>query len=293
MLDKDKKPSTHNVIYIFIFLLILILAFVIYRYVSIEKTYIKNSVSLKQLSQPDRENSIVLEQSQRQEEITQIFIKDTDIVTDINGQSTYVSLPQTYMTNDFPSIVVYGHGANVAITDNLTSDYMQKISSVAKIFTAQNYIFIASNQHGDNWGNKEAITDTYLAINWVQTHYDTSNIIYLLGYSMGGLVTLNFAKEYANTLNIRAIALLAPTVYDWEWKPEMVERLNNVEICIWHSPSDYSVHFENSTQLQNYFAKYGKEITLVRVTDDHLKMEQTRMEDVKDFFNKSRDSINR
>ena len=293
MLDKDKKPSTHNVIYIFIFLLILILAFVIYRYVSIEKTYIKNSVSLKQLSQPDRENSIVLEQSQRQEEITQIFIKDTDIVTDINGQSTYVSLPQTYMTNDFPSIVVYGHGANVAITDNLTSDYMQKISSVAKIFTAQNYIFIASNQHGDNWGNKEAITDTYLAINWVQTHYDTSNIIYLLGYSMGGLVTLNFAKEYANTLNIRAIALLAPTVYDWEWKPEMVERLNNVEICIWHSPSDYSVHFENSTQLQNYFAKYGKEITLVRVTDDHLKMEQTRMEDVKDFIYKSRDSINR
>ena len=291
MLDKDKKPSTHNVIYIFIFLLILILAFVIYRYVSIENFYIKNSVSLKQLSQPDRDNSIVLEQSQRQEEITQIFIKDTDIVTDINGQSTYVSLPQTYMTNDFPSIVVYGHGANVAITDNLTSDYMQKISSVAKIFTAQNYIFIASNQHGDNWGNKEAITDTYIAINWVQTHYDTSKIIYLLGYSMGGLVTLNFAKEYANTLNIRAIALLAPTVYDWEWKPEMVEKLNNVDICIWHSPSDYSVHFENSTQLQNYFAKYGKEITLVRVTDDHLKMEQTRMEDVKDFFNKSRDSI--
>ena len=212
-----------------------------------------------------------------------IEIPNTEIVDEIDGEIAYIALPPRIYERKPPIIVVYSHGSNTRVTPNREDEFMQDLHSYGLLFTANNFIFAASNQHGENWGNEQSLQDTLSMVEWIKENYSTEEKIYMLGFSMGGLPTLNFATKYPEMVS--KIALLAPTTVEEEWNMERVNKISNMDIQIWHGTADVNVGYSLSATFIEKLKAFDRDIPLITLEGKtHWDLEPEYMEDVLKFF---------
>lgn len=201
----------------------------------------------------------------------------------ISGQLAYIAIPTNIDTNNPPSIVIYSHGSNTLVTEDTTDSFTQDLQSYGNLFTTKNFIFAASNEHGENWGNADSVDDMYNLLQWIQNSYPASNNIYLIGFSMGGLPTIHFVEQYPE--NVKKIALLAPTTKSSEWNTSNISILDDIQIQIWHGTSDVNIPISSSRTFITNMKKLGKNITLVELQGKtHFDVDAEYMDDILSFF---------
>ncbi len=203
----------------------------------------------------------------------------------IDEQQAYVVIPRIDEDNP-PILIIYSHGSNTTITQNMEDQFMKDMQAYGILFTEYNYIFSASNQHGVNWGSKASIQDTINLKNWVEENYSIQPKIYLIGFSMGGLPTMNFATTYPDIIS--KIALLAPTVKSSEWNQERADKLKDIDIKLWHGNKDVNVPYSNSVYFINKLKNYGKDIQFITLEGKtHFDIDTEYMNEILEFFETS------
>ena len=206
-----------------------------------------------------------------------------ELYEDIEGEIAYIAVPTRIDKKKPPTIVVYSHGSNTRVTMDTGEEFMKDLQKYGEIYTKNNLIFAASNQHGENWGNQLSIQDTLNMIEWIKERYDTEEKIYMIGFSMGGLPTLNFATTYPELVS--KIALLAPTTRASEWDIDRVEKISDMTIQIWHGTADVNVGYSLSTTFINKVESLGREIPLITLDGKtHWDIEEESMDDVLEFL---------
>lgn len=201
----------------------------------------------------------------------------------IEDEQAYVVVPTKIDSSNPPKLIIYSHGSNTTVTQNMEDQFMKDLLEYGKFFTQYNYIFAASNQHGANWGNQASVRDTLNLKQWVMQNYDIKPSIYMIGFSMGGLPTMNFASE--NPEMVSKIALLAPTTRTSEWNQRRVDRVKDIEIKVWHGNADVNVPYSTSVNFVSTMNKFGKEVILVTLQGKtHWDIDTQYMEDILDFF---------
>ena len=201
----------------------------------------------------------------------------------IDEQPMYYTYPLEIENSQPPTLVIYSHGQLQRITENLENEYMLKMQEYGDFFTSKGYAFSASNQHGDNWGGEESLGDIKKSILWFENNgYPISEKKHLLGFSMGGKTTINYAIK--NPEDIATIALLAPTPKETIQKID-VERISEIPIKIWHGKEDVNIPFTASQWYVDKFESYGKQVTLTPISNaTHYDIETTLKENILGFF---------
>lgn len=227
-----------------------------------------------------------VEEEEKQEEPTEEEYTGPhyeEIFKKIDGQMAYIALPTNIKEENKPGIVIYSHGSNTVVTSDTTDDFIKDLQKYGETYTKSNLIFAASNQHGANWGSKTAINDTKVMLDWIKENYKTNEKVYLLGFSMGGLPTMNFATTHPE--NIVKIALLAPTTRATEWNKSRVEIIKDMDIQIWHGTADVNVPYSLSTAFVSRLKSLGREIPLVTLEKKtHWDLDTEYMEEVLNYF---------
>lgn len=233
----------------------------------------------------DTEEENKQEEQIEQEEETEEFSGPhyEEMYEDIGGEIAYIAVPTNIDKKKLPTIVVYSHGSNTRVTMDTEEEFMKDLQKYGEIYTEKNLIFAASNQHGENWGNQLSIQDTLNMIEWIKDKYETKEKIYMVGFSMGGLPSLNFATTHPELVS--KIALLAPTTRASEWNSERVEKISEMKIQIWHGTADVNVGYSLSTTFVNKLQSLGREIPLITLEGKtHWDMEEEYMNDVLEFL---------
>jgi len=201
----------------------------------------------------------------------------------IEGEIAYIAVPTRIRSNNPPTIVVYSHGSNTRVTMDTEEEFMRDLQAYGRLYTENNLVFAASNQNGENWGNDLSIQDTLNMIDWIKERYDTQEKVYMIGFSMGGLPTLNFATRYPELVS--KIALLAPTTRPNEWDSERVEKISDMDIRIWHGTADVNVGYSLSTSFVSRLSSLGREVELITLEGKtHWDLDTEYMEDILEFF---------
>ncbi len=237
---------------------------------------------LKQSETADFEQEENQEQVVEEEEPVEISITKT--LEHIQGQYAYIAFNGNYKEENNYPIIIYSHGSTFTVDDNPKNPLMDDLSEYAELFVNNGFILAASNQHGDNWGSKQAIEDTRNLVDFIIQKYPSSGDIYMIGYSMGGLPTMNYALKYPE--NIKKIALLAPTTYSSIWNTEKAKIIMDIPVKIWHGNKDVNVPYSMSTTFVKKLASLGKEIPLVTLDGKtHWDFGMADMEEILLFFN--------
>lgn len=201
----------------------------------------------------------------------------------IDGQTAYIAIKETFSGKDSLPIIIYSHGSTYTITEDKSNPLLKDLEMYAKEAVKNGYIFAASNQHGDNWGNNQSIEDTRKLIEYINYNFPSSGDIYLIGFSMGGLPTMNFAAKYPE--RIKKIALLAPTSYATAWNQARVDIITEIPIQIWHGNKDVNVPYSMSTSLIKRLSSYGKNVDLITVDGKgHFDIDTELITDIFDYF---------
>jgi len=202
----------------------------------------------------------------------------------INDEQAYVSIPMRVDTLTPPPIVIYSHGSNETVGNEINNDFMKKLRLYSLKFTSNNFIFAASNQHGQNWGDVNSVADTKALIDWIRVNYTASNDIYLVGFSMGGLPTMSFTLEYPE--DIKAIALLAPSLYsNIGWSKTDINVIADIPIKIWHGTADANISIIHSYTFVNMLAEYGKDVELKeKEGKTHFDVDDEYLSEILEFF---------
>jgi predicted esterase len=205
-----------------------------------------------------------------------------EIVT-IDNQPMYYAYPLEIDENNPPKLIIYSHGQLQRIVNNLEDEYMLKMKEYGEFFASRDYVFSASNQHDDNWGQRESLDDIKKTIEWFENNeFPAAEKYHMIGFSMGGRTTINYAVE--NSEKIGRIALLAPTP-KLQLTQNDVNILKPISIKIWHGIQDVNIPFSTSTQYVQIFENYGKEIDLVPIENaGHFDIETTLMHEILGFF---------
>ena len=204
-------------------------------------------------------------------------------VTVIDGQPMYYAYPKEIEVNNPPKLIVYSHGQLQRIIEDLDDEYMLKMREYGEFFASKGYVFSASNQHDDNWGQRESLEDIRKSIMWFEeNNMPIKNELYMIGFSMGGRTAINYSIE--NPENISAIALLAPT-QRLQLSQNDVEQIKEIPIKIWHGKEDVNIPFHSSQQYIQEFENYGKQIELIPIEGaGHYDIETSLMDKILDFF---------
>jgi dipeptidyl aminopeptidase/acylaminoacyl peptidase len=233
----------------------------------------------------------IFDQPQETEEVEEIDDEEVydgppylEVYETIEGQPAYIAVPAPIDPENPPRIILYSHGSNTEVSFDTDDEFMQDLQKYGIFFTENDYIFAASNQHGANWGNDESIQDNINLIAWIKERYDTQEKVNMIGYSMGGLPTMNFASDYPERVN--KIALLAPTTNSNEWDAQRVAKIRDIEIKIWHGTADVNVGYSLSTTFVDRLQSFDKEVELVTLEGKtHWDIHTEYMEDILEFFN--------
>lgn len=172
----------------------------------------------------------------------------------VDGQQGYIAYPRTITKSTPPAVVVYYHGSAQQITTDFNNEVMKNMHAYGKFFAGKNIAFLASNQHGDNWGNKIAVEDTRKLVDWVKKRYLTNGTIYVLGFSMGGMPAMRHVIMYPK--EVKRIALLAPAQQVETYTAAQIRLFKGVPLKVWHGTADVNVPYWVTEELQAYFKKY-------------------------------------
>jgi predicted esterase len=168
----------------------------------------------------------------------------------------------------------------------LDDEFRNKLLQYGEALTPDNYIFAVSNAHGVNWGNLDSINDNYRMYEYIKDKYGIKEEIYMIGFSMGGLPTMNFATTYPELVS--KIALLAPTTRSSEWNQERVDKLEGIDIKIWHGTADVNVGFVYTQNFVNKLENLGKSVDFVVLQEKgHWDLDTEYVDDISEFFNQS------
>ena len=201
----------------------------------------------------------------------------------IENEQSYVAIPMRVDTNNPPSIVIYNHGDYETVLNTVSSNFMEKLRKYSEVFTSNNYILAASSIHDNENLNNNSIEDIKLLIEWIQSNYDSSAYIYLIGFSRGGYTTTNYIVEYPES--IKGVALLAPATYYTEWNQSRVNIIKNIPIQIWHGTNDTNIAVIHSENFINRLSKYDKEVILNKEEGKtHYDVDDEYINDILTFF---------
>lgn len=271
--EKFEGKSLNKRVLLMILLVTLIGIFSFFIYPKISE---KNTVEPIPEQNTPQKNEIAIPPKEDPIEIEEIF-------ETIGGQLAFIAIDTKYPDKKNLPIVVYSHGSTYSVTSNPDNQLLKDLRLYADAFVKKGYIFAASNQHGDNWGNDLAVEDTRKLIEYIQTNFTSSKEIYLIGFSMGGLPTMNFAEKYPE--NIVKIALLAPTSYATRWSSQRVENIKEIPIMIWHGDMDVNVPYSMTTALIARLKAYDKEVILETVEGmGHWDVDTEKIGEVLEFF---------
>jgi predicted peptidase len=210
-------------------------------------------------------------------------------LVEIEGQWAYIAVPEPIDPDNLPRLVIYNHGTESRVEENLDDDFKSNLLEYVGALTTDNYIFAVSNAHGVNWGSLESIQDNYNMYKYIEEKYGIKKEIYIIGFSMGGLPTMNFATEYPDLVS--KIALLAPTTKTSEWDQERVDKIEDIDIKIWHGNADVNVGYTYTRNFVNKLEALGKDIELVTLEDKtHWDLDTEYVDDIVEFFNSSQSS---
>ncbi len=279
--SRNIKDVFINILLIVVLVLLLLIpAYYCYKTFFADKVSIPTNIEVV-----DKEQDI---QTQEEEPKRDILVIDEEnaykeFFPVIDDQQAYIVLPSQIDRDDPPVLVIYSHGSNTTVTQNMDDPFMKDLLEYGKYFTQHNYIFSASNQHGVNWGNASSVRDTLNLKNWVEANYPIQPTIYMIGYSMGGLPTMNFASEYPELIS--KIALLAPTTKSSQWNQARVDKIMNIDMKIWHGNADVNVPYSSTNTFVNTLKKYGKEVTFITLEGKtHWDLDIEYMEDILEYF---------
>jgi dipeptidyl aminopeptidase/acylaminoacyl peptidase len=280
MNTSDNKFRIKDILILILFLLLLAIPIYFAYTILFPKVEIFDQEEGQNIEQDIEQND---EEELEQEEEKYSGPHYEEIYETIEGENAYIAVPTRIDEEDAPRIIVYSHGSNTTVTSNTEDEFMQDLQKYGEFFTQHNFIFAASNQHGANWGSDEAIQDTVNMIDWIKERYDTRHRVNMVGYSMGGLPTMNFTSEYPELVN--KIALLAPTTRPEEWDEERVEKIRDIDIKIWHGTADVNVGYSLSTTFVNKLASFDKDVTLVTLEGKtHWDIHTEYIENILEFF---------
>ena len=269
---KEKKQNK-NILFLIIIILVLLTAIYIYHYYNKPKP--SEEVSEEQTPQQ--------EQPQTEEKPVEEGPQYEEILPIIEGQQAYVCVPTNIDKNNPPILVIYSHGSNTSVTNNIEEQFMKDLQSYGILFSTHNYIFSASNQHGVNWGNSASIQDMINLKEWIEERYSIQPKINLIGFSMGGLPTLNFATQYPDI--VEKIALLAPSTKSSEWNNTRAQKLKDIQIKLWHGNKDVNVPYSSSVSFVKKLQGYGINIEFITLEGKtHFDIDTEYMEDILNFF---------
>ncbi len=274
MTSSKKKVTLKDIVLFILFLVLLAIPIYLAYTVLLPKVEI--------FDQP--QETVEVEEIEEEEEEDYDGPPYLEVYETIEGQPAYIAVPAPIDPNNPPRIILYSHGSNTEVSSNTEDEFMQDLHAYGVFFTENDYIFAASNQHGANWGNDESIQDNINLIDWIKERYDTQEKVNMIGYSMGGLPTMNFASNYPERVN--KIALLAPTTNSNEWDAQRVAKIRDIEIKIWHGTADVNVGYSLSTTFVDKLKSFDKEVDLVTLEGKtHWDIHTEYMEDILEFFN--------
>jgi hypothetical protein len=213
----------------------------------------------------------------------------TEELVEIDGQWAYILAPEPLDPNFLPRLVIYNHGSITFVEENLDEDFKANLLQYGEALTPDNYIFAVSNAHGVNWGSIDSINDNYKMYQYIQENYGIKDEIYMIGFSMGGLPTMNFATQYPEL--VEKIALLAPTTRSSEWDQERVDKIEDIDIKIWHGTADVNVGYVYTQNFVNKLESLGKEVDFVTLEGKtHWDLDTELISEIVQFFNQSQTS---
>lgn len=273
MENTEKKTHISDVVLFIVFLLLLAFpAYLAYKVLVANNKPVEENTQQKEEETPKVEEKTVPEGP-----------KYTEIVRDISGQTAYIAVPTNIDLNNPPTIILYSHGSNTRVISDLYDPFMIDLQGYGKYFAERNFIFAASNEHDENWGNAASVEDMLTLQTWIQERYTARTKVYLIGFSMGGLPTMHFTQKYPG--NVAKIALLAPTTRTYEWKKTQIDSLANIDIQVWHGTSDVNIGYVNSVEFVDYMKNNGKEISLISLEGKtHFDLDTEYMDQVLQFF---------
>ena len=235
----------------------------------------------KPYEQPVLQEEPVIYEEEEEEINKKEITEYVENITVIDNQPMYYAYPKD--TNS-AKLIIYSHGQLQRITTNLDDPYMLTMRDYGKFFALHGFVFTASNQHDDNWGEKEALNDIKKSIEYIESLEEIEILPkkLLVGFSMGGRSAINYALENSN--EVEKIALLAPSPSPLI-SEKSVKNLINIPTKIWHGEDDINIPIAISQDYIKSFKTYDKEIEFSSVKEtDHFELETSMFEEILEFF---------
>lgn len=201
----------------------------------------------------------------------------------LGGEQGYVAYPMKIQEDKPPAIVMYYHGSTQRITTNFSEQVMKNMREYGSFFTERNVAFLASNQHGDNFGRIVAVEDSRALIKWVQDRYPISGNVYILGFSMGGMPAMRHVVTYPK--EVKKIALLAPAQQIETYSAAQIKQFSQVRLKVWHGTADVNVPYWVAEELATYFEKHSVPLELVTLKGKtHWDVDTEYMNEIYEWF---------
>ena len=269
-IDKDHKNTTAMDIFT--------VGIPVYGYFKLKPDRIFN------MDTPPKEAVDESAQEEEKEKEPVVITGYTEELVEIEGQWAYILSPKPIDPDNLPTLVIYNHGSITFVEENLDEDFKKDLIEYGEKLTPHNYIFAVSNARGFDLDTPEAIQDNYNMYEYIKEKYGIQEKIYMIGYSKGGVATLNFAEEYPNL--VTQIAMIAPTMRVEEWDEKRAQKLKGVLIQIWHGIDDENISLGKNENFVEQMDKWGVKMNLTILEGrDHFDIEMESIDDVLDFFN--------
>lgn len=282
-IDIDERKRNSTTPYIFTLLaVVLVIGLPIYGYIKLKPDTVVNDEKKEELVKNDTEE---IEQEIVPEDIEpttgETYVEE---LAQIEGQWAYIIAPSNINPENLPILVIYNHGSTTFVEEILDKEFKADLLKYGEALTVHNYIFAVSNAHGVNWGNLDSINDNYNMYEYIKEMYGIQEKIYEIGFSMGGLPTLNFATTYPQLVS--KMALLAPTTRSSEWNQARVDKIEDIDIKIWHGNADVNVGYVYTQGFVNKIEGFGKDIDLVTLDGKtHWDVDTEYIDEIVRFFN--------
>jgi len=205
-------------------------------------------------------------------------------IIQLEGQYTYYSHPLKVEKDKKVRLIVYSHGSNTTVSNSFNTQFMKDLQKYGNFFSKKGYAFIASNQHGANYGNDASIQDIENSIKYMRANYLIEDKVYHIGFSMGGLPAIYHSMKYNKSVG--KLALLAPVTYSTSWKNQnKLSLLKPIDIKIWHGDKDVNVPYSASQD----FIKDSKQADINIVLETlnnktHWDVDTELMKEILEFY---------
>lgn len=142
------------------------------------------------------------------------------LTSESNINTAYLRLPESYKQYGNPTkLCLLVHGASLGISSDGSSGWTndELYNNVVNALLDAGYAVIDSNGYDDSvsnghdhWGCPQALAGYHKAWDYFTTKYNLEREVYVYGFSMGGLTSLNLATE--RTIPIKCMMIGSPVI---------------------------------------------------------------------------------